>query len=128
MSATFSAYYPFVRETALSIGDTAFLSTYERKLIYLSKDLAIRSAGNCSPLSQIYYHKTYRGDSMRTTIHNTPLGHHTDHLEFILHRCTDQSMRQYYCQGVYCSLSTTSEMFLIFTTRLLRLYRITCMH
>ena len=42
--------------------------------------------------------------------HNTPLGY-----------CTDQGLRgrrQYYGQGEYYGLSTASEVFLIFTTKL----------
>ena len=42
--------------------------------------------------------------------HNTPLGYHTDQ--------GPKGIGQYDGQGVYCGLSTASEVFLIFTTQL----------
>ena len=61
-------------------------------------------------LSRWYYYWNHRGETQRRQYegHNTPLGCHTDQ--------GPQVRGQYDGQGVYCGLSTASEVF-IFTTQ-----------
>ena len=53
------------------------------------------------------YNINIRNTQRQYSGHNTPIGYYTD-----------KGHSQYDCHGVYCGLSTASEVFLIFTTQL----------